>query len=64
MEHKLLFVSPLKRAIQKMVQNRLADSILAGELGSGDTAVVDFDGDGWSLTVRHEQQHEPAEALA
>ena len=33
---------PLKRVIQKQVQNRLADSILRGDLGAGDRAEVDF----------------------
>ena len=33
---------PLKRALQKRVQNLLADRILAGELGAGDVAEVDF----------------------
>jgi ATP-dependent Clp protease ATP-binding subunit ClpA len=33
---------PLKRAIQKHVQNLLADAILSGELRRGDTARVDF----------------------
>jgi len=35
---------PLKRAIQKHVQNPLADAILSGELSRGDLARVDFDG--------------------
>ncbi len=37
---------PLKRAMQKRVQNRIADAILAGTLERGGRAVVDcFDGD-------------------
>jgi len=43
---------PLKRAIQKRVQNRLADALLAGELFAGDTAVIDFGDDGFRLEVR------------
>ena len=33
---------PLKRAIQKRVQNLLADAILKGELAAGDVAEVDY----------------------
>ena len=43
---------PLKRAIQKRVQNLLAQAILAGELASGDTAEVDFTGSAFKLTRR------------
>ncbi len=35
---------PLKRAIQKHVQNPLADAILSGTIGRGDRALVDFAG--------------------
>jgi ATP-dependent Clp protease ATP-binding subunit ClpB len=41
---------PLKRAIQKRVQNLLADAILTGELSGGSTARVDFGEDGFELT--------------
>jgi len=34
---------PLKRTIQKDVQNPLAMKILAGEVGEGDTAVIGVD---------------------
>jgi len=40
---------PLRRVIQDHVEDKLSDAILAGELGPGDTAVVDvedIDGDG------------------
>jgi ATP-dependent Clp protease ATP-binding subunit ClpB len=43
---------PLKRAIQKRIQNPLADAILAGNLFAGDTAMIDFEGDGFHLEVR------------
>ncbi len=52
---------PLKRAIQRRVQNLLAEAILGGRLNAGDTAVVDFGEQGYSLEVR---SREPAEALA
>ena len=35
---------PLKRAIQAQLENPLANRILSGEFGSGDTIVVDTDG--------------------
>jgi ATP-dependent Clp protease ATP-binding subunit ClpB len=35
---------PLKRAIQAQIENPLAQRILAGEFGSGDTVHVDADG--------------------
>ncbi|MEX1024142.1 MAG: AAA family ATPase [Planctomycetota bacterium] len=44
---------PLKRAIQRRIQNRLAEALLSGELAEGDTAVMDFSDGGWKLDVRH-----------
>ena len=44
---------PLKRVLQKRVQNLLADAILRGRVGRGDVAVVDFDEEGYQLEVRH-----------
>jgi ATP-dependent Clp protease ATP-binding subunit ClpB len=52
---------PLKRALQKRVQNLIADSILRGELGAGDTAHIDFDGGAFRLT-RERAAPEPATA--
>ena len=44
---------PLKRAMQKRIQNKLADAILSGELKAGDLAWIDYrDGD-YRLTVKH-----------
>src|SRR5690606_31596233 len=36
---------PLKRAIQRLIQDPLALKILEGEIGEGDTVLVDRDGD-------------------
>jgi ATP-dependent Clp protease ATP-binding subunit ClpC len=36
---------PLRRVIQEMVEDKLSDSILRGQFRSGDTAVVDLEGD-------------------
>ncbi|HVS11426.1 MAG TPA: AAA family ATPase [Planctomycetota bacterium] len=40
---------PLKRAIQRRVQNLLAEAILAGRLGPGDTARIDYAGGQFTL---------------
>jgi len=44
---------PLKRAIQKRVQNLLAEAILAGRLGPGDTARVDYAEGQFTLSETH-----------
>jgi ATP-dependent Clp protease ATP-binding subunit ClpA len=43
---------PLKRAIQKNVQNALADAILAGRIQRGDVAVVDNTGEKFWVSPR------------
>jgi ATP-dependent Clp protease ATP-binding subunit ClpB len=53
---------PLKRAIQRRLENKLAEAILSGKLLPGDTAVIDFGEDGWKLEAR--RASEPAEAAA
>ena len=49
---------PLKRTIQKMVQDPLAMSLLEGEFGEGDTVVADADGD--EIVFRKRAAAEPA----
>ena len=52
---------PLKRALQKGVQNRIADAVLAGDLRAGATAVVDwFEESGYVVTSRGEQEADAA----
>ena len=41
---------PLKRAIQQQLENPLAQEILAGRFGSGDTIRVDVAGEGLTFT--------------
>jgi len=53
---------PLKRAIQRRLENKLAEAILSGKLLPGDTAVFDFGEQGWTLQPR--RASEPQEALA
>jgi ATP-dependent Clp protease ATP-binding subunit ClpC len=36
---------PLRRVIQDMVEDKLSDSLLRGKFRSGDTAVVDLEGE-------------------
>ncbi|MCB1805534.1 MAG: type VI secretion system ATPase TssH, partial [Candidatus Competibacteraceae bacterium] len=43
---------PLKRAIQQQLENPLAQKILSGEFGAGDTIVIGTDGE--NLTFRRE----------
>ena len=51
---------PLKRVIQRRIQNKLADAILAGELDAGDTARFDFGESGYTLRVEPAASPEPA----
>jgi ATP-dependent Clp protease ATP-binding subunit ClpA len=52
---------PLKRAIQKHVQNLLADAILTSKVAPGDTAVVDVSNGKFWLTARKaEPKPEPS----
>jgi ATP-dependent Clp protease ATP-binding subunit ClpB len=53
---------PLKRAIQRRLENKLAEAILSGKLLPGDTAAFDFGERGWSLEPR--RKSEPVEAAA
>ena len=56
---------PLKRAIQRLVQNPLALRVLEGEFDDGDTVVVDRDPSGAQLVFRHAGAEAPrAEAEA
>jgi ATP-dependent Clp protease ATP-binding subunit ClpB len=42
---------PLKRLVQRRIENPLAQRILAGEVGDGDTVLVDADGDELTFAV-------------
>jgi len=48
---------PMRRSIQRLVQDPLALRLLAGEYLAGETVVVDTDGDGGKL--RFEKAAEP-----
>jgi ATP-dependent Clp protease ATP-binding subunit ClpA len=47
---------PMRRAIQRMIQDPLALQLLSGGFGDGDTVVVDVDPA--TRTLRFEKQHE------
>jgi ATP-dependent Clp protease ATP-binding subunit ClpB len=51
---------PMRRSIQRLVQDPLAMRLLAGDFLAGDTVVVDRDGDGHKLSFH--KQVKPAEA--
>ena len=42
----VLGARPLRRLIQNEVEDRMSDVLLGGEIGEGDTAIVDLDDDG------------------
>lgn len=48
---------PLKRVIQRQVQDRLADALLAGDLDEDDTLCIDADKDTITITSQAEQLH-------
>jgi len=47
---------PLKRAIQRRLENKLAEGILSAKLLPGDTAVFDFGEHGWMLQTRRAER--------
>ncbi len=49
---------PLKRVIQRHVQNALADAILGGRIARGDTAVVDNSGEKFWVSPRRTERRE------
>ncbi|NMF83619.1 ATP-dependent Clp protease ATP-binding subunit [Nodosilinea sp. P-1105] len=48
---------PLRRAIMRLLEDTLAEEILSGRLGDGDTATVDVDDNG-KVTIQAEQRRE------
>ena len=50
---------PLKRTIQREIQNRLAEAILAETLSRGEVAVVEFDGEEFRVASRAAEPSEP-----
>ncbi len=54
---------PLKRAIQRLMQNPLAMAVLEGEYAEGDTVRVDRSKDGAGLTFERTPATEKREAV-
>ncbi|TVU43774.1 hypothetical protein EJB05_10267 [Eragrostis curvula] len=50
-------VRPLKRAILRLLEDTLADKMLAGEIKAGDSVTVDVDSAG-NVVLRHHDDHE------
>jgi ATP-dependent Clp protease ATP-binding subunit ClpC len=48
---------PLRRAIMRLLEDTLAEEILSGRLGDGDTATVDVDDSG-KVTIQSEHRRE------
>ncbi|MFP4088995.1 MAG: ATP-dependent Clp protease ATP-binding subunit [Cyclobacteriaceae bacterium] len=49
---------PLNRAIQKYLEDAVAEEILKGDVEAGDIIAADYDGEGDSLTISHRKKTE------
>jgi ATP-dependent Clp protease ATP-binding subunit ClpC len=47
---------PLRRAVQRMLEDSLAEEVLSGRIGEGDTIVIDADDNGKALILKNESQ--------
>jgi ATP-dependent Clp protease ATP-binding subunit ClpC len=48
---------PLRRAIMNLLEDSLAEALLSGQIGEGDTAIVDVDDDG-QVTINKSETRE------
>ena len=55
---------PLRRAIQRLIEDRLADEVLGGKLAEGSTILVDRDGDEMRVSVREPEPEKVGAAAA
>ncbi|HLV38557.1 ATP-dependent Clp protease ATP-binding subunit [Xanthomarina sp.] len=53
---------PLKRAIQKYVEDKLAEEIISSNIQEGDTIIMDLDKKSQELTVKIEKAKKPTES--
>jgi ATP-dependent Clp protease ATP-binding subunit ClpC len=53
---------PLRRTIQNLIEDPLAEHLLLGRYGQGDTVVVDLDPDGKGLLITAVEAKTPVEA--
>ena len=51
---------PLKRAIQKYIEDALAEEIIASQIEEGDTIYMDLDKNSKELTINVEKAEKPA----
>ena len=49
---------PLRRAIMRLLEDVLAEEILSGRVGEGDTATVDVNGEGKVVVLPRQQEQE------
>ncbi len=52
---------PLRRTIQRYIENKLADMIILGELNEGDKVIVDWDGNEFKYIVEKDKNKEEIE---
>jgi ATP-dependent Clp protease ATP-binding subunit ClpC len=55
---------PLRRAIQRLIEDRLADEVLGGNLAEGSTILVDRDGEEMRVSVREPEPEKVGAAAA
>jgi ATP-dependent Clp protease ATP-binding subunit ClpC len=53
---------PLRRTIQNLIEDPLAEQLLLGRYSSGDEIVVDLDPDGNGLSIKAPEAKTPVEA--
>jgi ATP-dependent Clp protease ATP-binding subunit ClpC len=52
---------PLNRAIQKYLEDAVAEEILKGDMSEGDTILADYPGEGENLTIKVKRKESPEE---
>lgn len=55
---------PLRRAVQRMLEDSLAEEVLSGRIGEGDTIVIDADDNGKALILKNESQKKIMELVS
>lgn len=55
---------PLRRAVQRMLEDSLAEEVLSGRIGEGDTIVIDADDNGKALILKNEAQKKIPELVS
>jgi len=55
---------PLRRAVQRMLEDSLAEEVLSGRIGEGDTIVIDADDNGKALILKNETQKKVMELVS